>query len=84
MNAGLKSNRPNTPDQILLVNYGQFDYKYKIMPTKGLVIDVHHHWIPDEHYRRPELHIHQDEEVIHEPDGFEFGALAYNSSRHHA
>ena len=38
------------------------------MPKKSLVIDVHHHWMPDEHYRRPELHIHQDEEVIHEAD----------------
>ena len=41
-----------------------------IMPKKSLVIDVHHHWIPDEHYRRPELHVHQDEEVIHEADRF--------------
>ena len=40
------------------------------MPGKSLVVDVHHHWIPDEHYRRPELHIHPDEEVIHEPDRF--------------
>jgi predicted TIM-barrel fold metal-dependent hydrolase len=40
------------------------------MPDRSLVIDVHHHWIPDEHYRRPELHVHQDEEVIHEPDRF--------------
>src|SRR5436305_1028890 len=40
------------------------------MPKKSLVIDVHHHWIPDEHYRRPELHVHQDEEVIHEADRF--------------
>jgi len=40
------------------------------MPGKSLVIDVHHHWMPDEHYRRPELHVHPDEEVIHEPDGF--------------
>lgn len=40
------------------------------MPGRSLVIDVHHHWMPDEHYRRPELHIHQDEEVIHEPDRF--------------
>ncbi len=40
------------------------------MAGKSLVIDVHHHWIPDEHYRRPELHIHPDEEVIHEADRF--------------
>ena len=40
------------------------------MPGKSLVIDVHHHWMPDEHYRRPELHVHPDEEVIHEPDRF--------------
>lgn len=37
---------------------------------KSPVIDVHHHWIPEEHYRRPELHIRQDEEVVHEADRF--------------
>lgn len=41
-----------------------------IMPKKSLVIDVHHHWMPDEHYRRPELYIRQDEEVIHQADRF--------------
>jgi hypothetical protein len=40
------------------------------MLGKNLVIDVHHHWMPDEHYRRPELHIHPDEEVVHKPDRF--------------
>ena len=40
------------------------------MPAANLVIDVHHHWMPDEHYRRPELLIRPDEEVIHEPDRF--------------
>ena len=40
------------------------------MPKKSLVIDVHHHWMPDEHYRRPELHVRPDEEVIHEADRF--------------
>ena len=40
------------------------------MSKKSLVIDVHHHWIPDEHYRRPELHVRQNEEVIHEADRF--------------
>jgi aminocarboxymuconate-semialdehyde decarboxylase len=40
------------------------------MPAANLVIDVHHHWMPDEHYRRPELLIRADEEVIHEPDRF--------------
>ncbi len=40
------------------------------MLGKNLVIDVHHHWMPDEHYRRPELHIHPNEEVVHEPDRF--------------
>jgi len=34
------------------------------------VIDVHHHWMPEEHYRRPELYVHQNEEVVHEPDRF--------------
>lgn len=37
---------------------------------KSLVIDVHHHWMPEEHYRRPELYVRPDEEVIHEPDRF--------------
>src|SRR5919109_3072859 len=41
-----------------------------IMPKKSLVIDIHHHWMPDEHYRRLELHVHRDEEVIHEADRF--------------
>jgi hypothetical protein len=40
------------------------------MPNRSLVIDVHHHWMPDEHYRRPELHIHQEEEATHEADRF--------------
>ncbi|MBI2357528.1 MAG: amidohydrolase family protein [Deltaproteobacteria bacterium] len=37
---------------------------------KGLVIDAHHHWMPEEHYRRPELYVRADEEVIHEADRF--------------
>ncbi|OGQ81553.1 MAG: hypothetical protein A3F90_08415 [Deltaproteobacteria bacterium RIFCSPLOWO2_12_FULL_60_19] len=40
------------------------------MPGRSLVIDVHHHWMPEEHYRRPELYVRQNEEVIHEPDRF--------------
>jgi predicted TIM-barrel fold metal-dependent hydrolase len=40
------------------------------MPGRSLVIDVHHHWMPEEHYRRPELYVHQNEQVIHEPDRF--------------
>ena len=40
------------------------------MPRQSLVIDVHHHWMPEEHYRRPELYVHQNEEVVHEPDRF--------------
>lgn len=40
------------------------------MKGKNLVIDVHHHWMPEEHYRRPELYVRHDEEVIHEPDRF--------------
>ena len=40
------------------------------MPGQSLVIDVHHHWMPEEHYRRPELYVHQNEEVVHEPDRF--------------
>ena len=37
---------------------------------KPLVIDVHHHWMPEEHYRRPELYVRPEEEVVHEPDRF--------------
>ena len=40
------------------------------MPGRSLVIDAHHHWMPEEHYRRPELYVRQNEEVIHEPDRF--------------
>jgi predicted TIM-barrel fold metal-dependent hydrolase len=40
------------------------------MRKRSPVIDVHHHWMPDEHYRRPELYIRPDEEVSHEPDRF--------------
>lgn len=40
------------------------------MKRKSLVIDAHHHWMPDEQYRRPELYIRQDEEVVHESDRF--------------
>jgi predicted TIM-barrel fold metal-dependent hydrolase len=40
------------------------------MKQKGSIIDVHHHWMAEEHYRRPELHVRQDEEVIHEADRF--------------
>ncbi len=40
------------------------------MKKSGLVIDVHHHWMPEEHYRRPELYVRQDEEVIHDADRF--------------
>lgn len=40
------------------------------MPKRPVVIDTHHHWMPEEHYRRPELYVRQDEEVIHEPDRF--------------
>ena len=36
------------------------------MKEKNPVIDVHHHWMPNEHYRRPELHVRQDEDVVHE------------------
>ena len=38
--------------------------------NKNLVIDVHHHWMPEEHYRRPELYVRPEEEVVHEPDRF--------------
>ena len=40
------------------------------MRTSNVMVDVHHHWIPEEHFRRPELHIRADEEVIHAPDRF--------------
>jgi hypothetical protein len=41
---------------------------------------VHHHWMPDEHYRRPKLHVHPDEEVIHEPDRFRIRVRASSFS----
>jgi len=40
------------------------------MTKKKLIIDVHHHWMPEEHYRRPELHIRHHEDVVYEPDRF--------------
>ncbi|MFQ5683873.1 MAG: amidohydrolase family protein [Candidatus Binatia bacterium] len=40
------------------------------MKKKNIVIDVHHHWMPEEHYLRPELHVRQEENVVHEPDRF--------------
>jgi hypothetical protein len=40
------------------------------MKKKAAVVDVHHHWMPLEHYRRPELFVRPDEEVVHEPDRF--------------
>ena len=40
------------------------------MKGKSLIIDVHHHWMPEEHYLRPELYVRQDEEVVHESDRF--------------
>ena len=40
------------------------------MKGRNLVVDVHHHWMPDEHYRRPELFLRPGEEVVHESDRF--------------
>lgn len=40
------------------------------MAKKSPIIDVHHHWMPEEHYRRPELFLRPDEEVVHEADRF--------------
>ncbi|MGH7828873.1 MAG: hypothetical protein ACREP8_01725, partial [Candidatus Binatia bacterium] len=40
------------------------------MKGTSLVVDVHHHWMPDEHYRRPELFLRPGEDVSHEPDRF--------------
>ena len=40
------------------------------MKARNLVVDVHHHWMPDEHYRRPELFLRPGEEVVHESDRF--------------
>ena len=40
------------------------------MGKKSPIIDVHHHWMPEEHYRRPELFLRPDEEVAHEADRF--------------
>ena len=54
------------------------------MPGKNLVIDVHHHWMPDEHYRRPELHIHPDEEVSTSSTAFAFDGQASSFFLRHA
>lgn len=40
------------------------------MKARNLVVDVHHHWMPEEHYRRPELFLRPGEEVVHESDRF--------------
>jgi len=40
------------------------------MKKKHLIIDVHHHWMPPGHYLRPEPHLRQGEEIVHEPDRF--------------
>ena len=40
------------------------------MKKRNLVIDAHHHWMPEEHYRNPEPFTRSDESVVREPDRF--------------
>ena len=36
--------------------------------AKTLIIDAHHHWMPEEHYRNPEPLIRAGETVVRRPD----------------
>jgi len=36
--------------------------------AKTLIIDAHHHWMPEEHYRNPEPLIRAGETVVRQPD----------------
>ena len=69
MSTRLKSNKRVSRPQISLVNRtNSITRKHHAQEEPR-----HRHpspLMPDEHYRRPELHIHQDEEVIHEVDRF--------------
>lgn len=40
------------------------------MKKRSLIIDAHHHWMPQEHYDNPERYIQSGEEVVREPEGF--------------
>ncbi|OGU30431.1 MAG: hypothetical protein A2X67_15385 [Ignavibacteria bacterium GWA2_55_11] len=40
------------------------------MKKTNPVIDAHHHWIPEEHYRHPEPHLRPGDQVVRESDGF--------------
>ncbi|MDP6560254.1 MAG: amidohydrolase family protein [Candidatus Binatia bacterium] len=40
------------------------------MKKKNLVIDAHHHWMPEEHYRKPNPLVRKGERVVREPDRF--------------
>ncbi len=42
----------------------------RVMSKKNLVIDAHHHWMPEEHYRNPEPFTRPDENVVRERDRF--------------
>lgn len=59
---------PSTAGPNQLATCGHFDYKGTMakLPT----IDVHHHWMPEDHYLRPELFLRPDEEVIYEAQRF--------------
>lgn len=37
---------------------------------KNPVIDVHHHWMPEEHYEHPEPFVHPEERLVREPERF--------------
>ncbi len=40
------------------------------MKKKNLVIDAHHHWMPEEHYNHPQAYMRAGEELVREPDRF--------------
>jgi len=40
------------------------------MKKTNPVIDAHHHWITEEHYRHPEPHLRPGDQVVRESDGF--------------
>ena len=54
------------------------------MKKKSLIIDAHHHWMPQEHYDHPEHYVRSGEEVVHEPGGFHVlrnGIKLFSASR---
>jgi len=53
----LKSNRQASRPQNITCQPRSIRLQENIMPKKSLVIDLYHHWMPDAHHGRPELHI---------------------------